>query len=115
MKSQQRSNLTGLKHQEEYSIKLDKLFDIAHAHAENLIMFEEDRQFLAQQRMDRSGSIGGIVLLAALGSQSEERRGRREQLKVTELESLSTCKKLFQSQTKLLMKRQVMMRLSHTI
>ena len=55
---------------------------------------EEDRQFLAQQRMDRSGSIGGIDSLAALERQSEERRGRREQLKVAELESLSTCKEI---------------------
>ena len=58
MKSKQRSNLTDLKHQEEYSIKLDKVFVIAHA--DSLIKFEEDRQFLAQQRMDRSGNIGGI-------------------------------------------------------
>ena len=82
MKSQQHSNLTYLKHQEEYSIKLDKLFDIAHAHAESLIIFEEDRQDLTQQRMELSGKIGGIESLAALERQSEERRGRREQLKV---------------------------------
>ena len=44
--------------------------------------------------MDPSGSIGGIDSLAALERQSEERRGRREQLKVAELESLSTCKEI---------------------
>ena len=62
-----------------YSIKLDKLFDIAHAHSNYLIQFEEDRQFLAQQRIDRSGSIGGIdSSLATLEGLSAERRARRE-------------------------------------
>ena len=59
-KSKQCSNLIDMKNQEEYSIKLDKLFHIAHAHANYLIQFEEDRQFLAQQRINRSGSIGGL-------------------------------------------------------
>ena len=50
-KSKQRSNLSDMKNQEVYSIKLDELFDIAHAHANYLIQFEEDRQFQAQQRI----------------------------------------------------------------
>ena len=78
-KSIQRSNLSDIRNQEEYSIKLDKLFDIAHAHSNYLIQFEEDRQFLAQQRIDRSGSIGGIdSSLATLEGLSAERRARRE-------------------------------------
>eukprot|EP00800_Vazella_pourtalesii_P013201 TRINITY_DN311_c0_g1_i1.p1 TRINITY_DN311_c0_g1~~TRINITY_DN311_c0_g1_i1.p1 ORF type:complete len:166 (+),score=6.08 TRINITY_DN311_c0_g1_i1:345-842(+) len=48
-KSKQRSNLSDMNNQEVYSIKLDELFDIAHAHANHLIQFEENRQFLAQQ------------------------------------------------------------------
>ena len=32
-KSKQRGNLSDMKNQEVYSIKLDELFDIAHAHA----------------------------------------------------------------------------------
>ena len=78
-KSIQRSNLSDIRNQEEYSIKLDKLFDIAHAHSNYLIQFEEDRQFLAQQRIYRSGSIGGIdSSLATLEGLSAERRARRE-------------------------------------
>ena len=78
-KSIQRSNLSDIINQEEYSIKLDKLFDIAHAHSNYLIQFEEDRQFLAQQRIDRSGSSGGIdSSLATLEGLSAERRARRE-------------------------------------
>ena len=50
-KTKQRSNLSFMKNQEVYSIKLDELFDIAHAHANYLIQFEEDRQFQAQQRI----------------------------------------------------------------
>ena len=70
-----------MKNQEEYSIKLDKLFDIAHAHANYLIQFEKDRQFLAQQRINRSGSIGGIdSSLARLEGLSAERRAQRELL-----------------------------------
>ena len=70
-----------MKNQEEYSIKLDKLFDIAHAHANYLIQFEEDRQFLAQQRINCSGSIGGIdSSLARLEELSAERRAQRELL-----------------------------------
>ena len=44
-----------------YSIKLDELFDIAHAHANYLIQFEEDRQFQTplSSAYNRSGSIGG--------------------------------------------------------
>ena len=37
MKSKQRSNRSDVKKQEEYSIKLDKLFDIAHANADSKI------------------------------------------------------------------------------
>ena len=80
-KSKQRSNLSDMKDQEEYSIKLDKLFDIVHGHANYLIQFEEDRQFLAQERINRSGSIGGIdSSLARLEGLSAERRGHRELL-----------------------------------
>ena len=80
-KSMQRSNLSDIINQEEHSIKLDKLFDIAHAHANYLIQFEEDRQFLAQQRIDLSGSIGGInSSLATLEGLSAERRAHRELL-----------------------------------
>ncbi|KAI6657040.1 hypothetical protein LOD99_11212 [Oopsacas minuta] len=61
-KNMQRSILSDIQNQGEYSIKLDKLFDIAHAHANYLIQFEGDRQFLVQQRMDRSGSIGDRFL-----------------------------------------------------
>ena len=55
------------------------MFDIADAHSNYLIDFEEDRQFLAQQRIDRSGSIGGIdSSLATLEGLSAERRARHE-------------------------------------
>ena len=80
-KSKQRGNLSDMKNQEVYSIKLDELFDIAHAHANHLIQFEEDRQFLAQQRINHSGSIGGIdSSLARIEGLSAERRAHRELL-----------------------------------
>ena len=94
-KRKQRSNLTDMKNQEEYSIKLDKLFDIAHAHANYLIQFEEDRQFLAQQRINRSGSIGGIdSSLARLEGLSAERRAQRELLQSSAPKSQFTSQKI---------------------
>ena len=74
-KSKQRSNLSYLKKQEVYSIK-HELFDIAHAYANYLIQFEEDRQFLAQQRINRSGSIGGDRFLTSKASRAVGRKTR---------------------------------------
>ena len=94
-KSKQLSNLTDMKNQEEYSIKLDRLFDIAHAQANYLIQFEEDRQFLAQQRINRSGSIGGIdSSLARLEGLSDERRAQRELLQSSAPKSQFTSQEI---------------------
>ena len=94
-KSMQRSNLSDIEDQEEYSIKLDKLFDIAHAHASYLIQFKEDRQFLAQQRIYRSGSIGGIdSSLATLEGLSAERRAHRELLQASAPKSQFTSQEI---------------------
>ena len=105
-----------MKNQEEYSIKLDKLFDIAHAHANYLIQFEEDRKCLAQQRINRSGSIGWIdSSLARLKGLSAERRAQRELFNPLHQNRSSPARKLIQSPTRLLLKLRVMMRHSHTI
>ena len=94
-KSKQRGNLSDMKNQEVYSIKLDELFDIAHAHANYLIQFEEDRQFLAQQRINRSGSIGGIdSSLARIEGLSAERRAHRELLQSSAPKSQFTSQEI---------------------
>ena len=49
MKHRSRSNEKDLFNQKQYSEKLDNLFDISHANAEQLINNEEDRQFLKLQ------------------------------------------------------------------
>ena len=115
-KSMQRSNLSDIKNQEEYSIKLDKLFDIAHAHANYLIQFEEDRQFLAQQRIDRSGSIGGIdSSLATLEGCRPKDAHIVNCYNPLHQNPNSPARKLIQTPTRLLMKTRVMMGHSHTI
>ena len=97
-KSKQRGNLSDMRNQEVYSIKLDELFDIAHhahAHANHLIQFEEDRQFLAQQRINRSGSIGGIdSSLARIEGLSAERRAHRELLQSSAPKSQFTSQEI---------------------
>ena len=98
-KSKQRGNLSDMRNQEVYSIKLDELFDIAHAHAHahanHLIQFEEDRQSLAQQRINRSGSIGGIYSsLARIEGLSAERRAHRELLQSSAPKSQFTSQEI---------------------
>ena len=60
MKNRLRGNDTDLLRQKEYCEKLDKLFDISHAKADELINIEEDRQFLKLQKESRKGSIGPV-------------------------------------------------------
>ena len=51
--------------------KLDTLFDIAHANAEQLITNEEDRQFLQLQRESRTGCIGPVINLPRRKSEQQ--------------------------------------------
>ena len=59
-KHRQRTTPANLRNQVEYTRKMYALFDIAHADADFLIKIDEDRQFLHQQRVDRSGSFGSF-------------------------------------------------------
>ena len=59
-KHRQRATPANLRNQVEYTRKMYALFDIAHADADFLIKIDEDRQFLHQQRVDRSGSFGSF-------------------------------------------------------
>ena len=46
MKHRSRSNATDRFNQEKYTKKLDALFDVSHARAEQMIKNDEDREFL---------------------------------------------------------------------
>jgi len=60
MSSRARSNQKDQENQKQYTEKLDKLFDISNAKADQLITNEEDRQFLKLQRESRAGCLGPI-------------------------------------------------------
>lgn len=83
MKHRSRSNDRDLVNQKSYSDKLDGIFDISHANAEQLITNEEDRQFLRLQRESRTGCIGSVdKILAGKEDRAAERRQRFMRLKL---------------------------------
>ena len=59
-KHRQQTTPANLRNQVEYTRRIYALFDIAHADADFLIKIDEDRQFLNQQRVDRSGLFGSF-------------------------------------------------------
>jgi hypothetical protein len=60
MKNYKRSNSSDQKKQQDFTIKLDRLFDISHAESQKLIKNDEDWQFLQLQRSNRTGTISGV-------------------------------------------------------
>jgi hypothetical protein len=77
MKHRSRSNEKDQFNQKQYCEKLDHLFDISHANAEQLITNEEDRQFLKLQRESRTGCIGSVdKKLLSREKRATERRER---------------------------------------
>jgi len=60
MSSRARGNDKDKLNQNQYTEKLDTLFDISHANADKLIANEEDRQFLKLQKESRTGCIGPV-------------------------------------------------------
>lgn len=60
MKNRKRSNKNDVENQEEFSTKLDLLFDISHADSDTLITIEEDKQFLKLQQQERVGCFGSL-------------------------------------------------------
>lgn len=49
------------KKEEQFVVKLDDFFDVAHANALELIQHEEDKEYLlAQRRKGREGSMIGV-------------------------------------------------------
>jgi hypothetical protein len=76
MKNRSRNNAKDVENQREYSSKLDSLFDISHAAANELIKNDEDRIFLQQQRESRTGCIGPLDQKLA---KREQRAAKRQQ------------------------------------
>ena len=77
MKHRTRSKIKDQKNQENYSKKLDKMFDISHGNADQMITIEEDKEFLNLQRASRTGSFGCVdKKLATVEKRSAERRER---------------------------------------
>ena len=80
MKHRSRSNPTDRLNQDKYTKKLDTLFDISHARAEQMIKIDEDREFLRLQRMARVGAMTSVdKKLAAKEKRSAERHKRLKQ------------------------------------
>ena len=79
-KHRTRSNVTDKVNQDKYIKKLNSLFDISHAKADEMIKNEEDREILRLQRLARVGSIASVdSKLAAKEKWSGERKQRLEQ------------------------------------
>ena len=57
MKNFKRSNERDKQNQQEFTVKLEKMFDLSHVDADKLIKNEEDRQFLDLQRTSIIGSV----------------------------------------------------------
>ena len=80
MKHRTRSNVTDKVNQDKYIKKLNSLFDISHARADEMIKNEEDREFLQLQRLARVDSISSVDgKLAAKEKRSAECKQRLEQ------------------------------------
>ena len=60
MKNFKRSNERDEQNQQEFTDKLEKMFDLSHADADKLIKNEEDRQFLDLLRTLITGVIGSV-------------------------------------------------------
>ena len=58
--NKKRETVTQRKKEAEFKAVLDKLFDIAHAEALEMIEIDDDREFLLDQREDRLKIMGGI-------------------------------------------------------
>lgn len=74
-KNSKRQTETQKANENSFQLKLDTLFDIAHANAMALIKIEEDRLFLTDQRGERIGYMAGIDLEL---SRKEERSAQRK-------------------------------------
>ena len=74
-KLKKRQTETQKANENSFQLKLDTLFDIAHANAIALIKIEEDRLFLTDQRGERIGYMAGIDLEL---SRKEERSAQRK-------------------------------------
>lgn len=60
MSSRARSTEKDKFNQNQYTEKLNRLFDISHANADDIIVNDEDRKFLKLQQESRCGSIGTV-------------------------------------------------------
>ena len=77
IKHRSRSNSKDVVNQQQYSEKLDKLFDISHANSAELIKNDEDRLFLQLQQRSRTGCIGPVdVKLAKREARTAQRQQR---------------------------------------
>jgi len=77
MKNDARGNEKDLENQENFSRKLDNLFDVSHAASDQLIHIEEDKEFLKLQQQSRIGVIGSVDKKRA----DRERRALQRKLK----------------------------------
>lgn len=67
--------------EEEWRMKLEDLFDIAHADALNMIRIQEDKQFLIAQREKGRRKMGGLdKTLAKREAETEKRKDRVKKL-----------------------------------
>lgn len=78
-----------------WSQDLDELFDIAHADALEMIIIEEDRQFLlAQRKKGQPGKIGSIDRkLAKKEFEIEKKKARLENFKEKQKQDINDDRK----------------------
>ena len=77
MKHRSRNNTKDQQNQQEYTDKLNNLFDISHANSNELIKNDEDRQFLKLQQESRTGCIGSVDTKSFLRDKRSAERKRR--------------------------------------
>jgi len=87
-KATSRRTVTQIKKEEEFTADLNKMFDIAHAKALDLITIEEDCAFLLAQRDGRRGFLGSIdkklaAKEARVAKRKQEEQARTEKAKLT--------------------------------